>query len=47
MSKYPMIGNLPVLCEEQFEAAWLRQCYVRYCQHVHQGNGRPDGTTSS
>lgn len=37
MSKYPMIGNLPVLCEEQFEAAWLRRDYVRYCQHVHHG----------
>lgn len=36
-----MIGNLPVLSDREFEAAWLRRDYVRYCQAVHHGQWQP------
>lgn len=41
LSRYQMIGNLPVLSEQQFDAAWLRRDYVRYCQYVHNGVWQP------
>ena len=37
MSKYQMIGDLPLLGKRDFEAAWLRRDYIRYCEAVHHG----------
>lgn len=41
MMSRAMIGNLPVLSDREFEAAWLRRDYVRYCQTVHHGQWQP------
>lgn len=37
MSKYQMIGDLPLLGNREFEAAWMRRDYIRYCKTVHHG----------
>ena len=37
MSKYAMIGDMPLLGNQEFEAAWMRRDYIRYCEVVHHG----------
>ena len=37
MSKYAMIGDLPLIGKREFDAAWARRDYIRYCEIVHRG----------
>lgn len=41
MSNHAMIGDLPILGDRDFEAAWLRRDYIQYCRTVHHGAWEP------
>lgn len=40
-NRVQMVGRLPVLPKSEFEAAWARRSYLRYCQYVHHGTWIP------
>lgn len=37
MSERRMVGALPIISKAEFEAAWARRSYLRYCELVHHG----------
>jgi len=37
MSNLGMIGDLPILSDSHFEAAWCRRDFIKYCETVHHG----------
>lgn len=41
MSNIQMVGELPILPQSEFEKAWLRRSYLKYCMHVHRGKWIP------
>ena len=41
MSNIQMVGDLPILPQSEFEKAWLRRSYLKYCMHVHRGKWKP------
>lgn len=41
MSNIQMVGDLPILPQSEFEKAWLRRSYLKYCIHVHRGKWKP------